>query len=165
MDSDLPGRHQAKCYTCGRYLAEYSKDLLLGLALFNIFINDPVNGLHSPLIKLADATQSREHMKGKRRLKREGKMTEKSRKKGRRKSPKLFVMMKFGERWLEDYSKPRFFNCGFIHNPVKINYESQREMGQKVRLEFAGRGGRRAGTTARALLTHGAGMWGRAPCG
>lgn len=70
MDSDLPGRHQAKCYTCGRYLAEYSKDLLLGLALFNIFINDPVNGLHSPLIKLADATQSREHMKGKRRLKR-----------------------------------------------------------------------------------------------
>lgn len=63
-------------------------------------------------------------------------------------------MMKFRERWLEDHSKARFLNCGFIHNPVKMNYESQREMGQKVRLEFAGRGGRRAGTTAGALLTH-----------
>lgn len=122
MDSDLPERHQAKCYTCGRYLAEYSKDLLLGLALFNIFINDPVNGLHSPLIKLADATQLRELMKGKRRLKGEGKMTEKTRMKGQKKSPKLFVMMKFRERWLEDHSNPRFFNCGFIHNPVKMNY-------------------------------------------
>lgn len=122
MDSDLPERHQAKCYTCGRYLAEYSKDLLLGLALFNIFINDPVNGLHSPLIKLADATQLRELVKGKRRLKREGKMTEKSRKKRQRKSAKLLDMMKFRERWLKDYSKSKFFNCGFIHNPVKINY-------------------------------------------
>lgn len=95
---------------------------MLGLALFNIFINDPVNRLHSPLIKLADATQLRELMKGERRLKREGKMMEKSREKGQRKSLKLFAMMKFRERWLEDYSKSRFFNCGFIHDPVKINY-------------------------------------------
>lgn len=32
-------------------------------------------------------------------------------------------------------------------------------MGQKARLGFAGRGGRRAGTTEGALLTHRAGIW------
>lgn len=89
MDSSLPGRHQAKCYTCGRYLAECSKDLLLGLALFNIFINDPVNGLHSPLIKLADATQLRELMKGKRRLKREGENEREKQEESTEKEPKI----------------------------------------------------------------------------
>lgn len=44
---------------------------MLGLVLFSIFINSPVNGLHSPLIKLADATQFRELVKSKRRFKRE----------------------------------------------------------------------------------------------
>lgn len=39
-------------------------------------------------------------------------MTEKSGKKGQRENPKLFVVIKFRERWLEDYSKPRIFNCG-----------------------------------------------------
>lgn len=95
---------------------------MLGLALFNIFINDPVNALHSPLIKLADATQLKELMKSKRELKRGEKRTEKSRKERHGKSTKLFARIKFRERWLEDYSKSKFFNCGFIQNPVKINY-------------------------------------------
>lgn len=78
-DSNLPERLQAKYYTCGRYLAEYSKNLLLGLVLFNICINGPVNGLHSPLIKLADATHLRELVKSKRGLKRGRRRTEKNR--------------------------------------------------------------------------------------
>lgn len=79
MDSSLPERLQAKNYTCGRYLAEYCKDLLLGLVLFNICINCPVNGLHSPLVKLADATQLWELVMNKRGLKRGGRKTEKNR--------------------------------------------------------------------------------------
>lgn len=62
-------------------------------------------------------------MKGKKGLKRgERGDREKQKKKGQRKSTKLFVRIRLKERWLEDYSKSRFFNCGFIQNPVKINY-------------------------------------------
>lgn len=92
---------------------------MLGLALFNIFINDPVNGLHSPLIKLADATQLKELMKGKRGRKRGEKRTEKSRKKGQRKSTRLFVRIKFRERWLEDYSKIQILQLWFYPKSSK----------------------------------------------
>lgn len=62
-------------------------------------------------------------MKGKKGLKRgERGDREKQKKKAQRKSTKLFVRIRLKERWLEDYSKFRFFNCGFIQNPVKINY-------------------------------------------
>lgn len=49
-----------------------------------------------------------------------GKRIEKSTKD--RKHTKLFVRIKFREKWLEDYLKSRFFNCGFIQNPVNPNY-------------------------------------------
>lgn len=49
-----------------------------------------------------------------------GKRIEKSRKD--RQHTKLFVRIKVREKWLEDYLKSRFFDCGFIQNPVNPNY-------------------------------------------